>query len=239
LEQTYGLINGLGLGIAAVLLARRTPVQEDAASTSSWTKPYAIGFILLVITYLNLDKDPGIWVQGGTVPSRLYGLSALSWFNLAYAVVAAAVLMLLVRHQRQRIALVPLSEKGKGQLLLLAFLWWIVLGNFERSLGGFTPQRLITEGVIHFNAVVLTVLVLFWPASFEPLPNFQVSRPPRRTAVFLGAALLAAALSVVVDWATVRHLYHNQFAGHSGLHIRFGPNATATKAKPASNLPHP
>jgi len=37
-----------------------------------------------------------------------------------------------------------------------------------------------------------------------------------------GAALIA----VLVDWAIVRGLYGDRFAGHAGLSIRFGPNAT-------------
>jgi hypothetical protein len=39
-----------------------------------------------------------------------------------------------------------------------------------------------------------------------------------------GAALIA----VLVDWAIVRglYVYGDRFAGHAGLSIRFGPNAT-------------
>jgi hypothetical protein len=46
-------------------------------------------------------------------------------------------------------------------------------------------------------------------------------------------------LSVSLDWAIVRAIYGDQFAGHAGSHIRFGPNATATKEKPKAGQPHP
>jgi len=51
--------------------------------------------------------------------------------------------------------------------------------------------------------------------------------------------LVAAILSVAADWVIVRAVWGNQFAGNAKLHIRFGPNATATKDKPSPALPHP
>ena len=36
----------------------------------------------------------------------------------------------------------------------------------------------------------------------------------------------AALIMIVADWAIVRAIYGDRFAGHSGKHIRFGPNAT-------------
>jgi hypothetical protein len=38
----------------------------------------------------------------------------------------------------------------------------------------------------------------------------------------------------VIDWAIVRGIYGDRFAGHSGLHIRFGPGATTHSAKGGS-----
>ena len=46
-------------------------------------------------------------------------------------------------------------------------------------------------------------------------------------------------ISVLADWGIVRALFGDQFAGHANKHIRFGPNATASKLKPASGKPHP
>ena len=39
---------------------------------------------------------------------------------------------------------------------------------------------------------------------------------------------VAALLAVLADWAIVRGLYGDRFAGHAGLSIRFGPNATTS-----------
>lgn len=37
---------------------------------------------------------------------------------------------------------------------------------------------------------------------------------------------MAAAVAIVVGWAVVLAIYVDRFAGHSSLHIRFGPDAT-------------
>ncbi|MGH9752871.1 MAG: hypothetical protein ACREA2_08800 [Blastocatellia bacterium] len=46
-------------------------------------------------------------------------------------------------------------------------------------------------------------------------------------------------VSVVADWGIVRAIYGDTFAGFSGKHIRFGPDATATTEKPKEGQPHP
>jgi hypothetical protein len=52
---------------------------------------------------------------------------------------------------------------------------------------------------------------------------------------------LLAGLSTSIGWGIrgnfVRAVYGNTFAGHGGLHIRFGPNATAFE-KPRAGSPH-
>jgi hypothetical protein len=38
--------------------------------------------------------------------------------------------------------------------------------------------------------------------------------------------LIAATLSILADWAIVRAIYGDRFAGHAGLHTRFRTTAT-------------
>jgi len=57
----------------------------------------------------------------------------------------------------------------------------------------------------------------------------------RATVIGLGAATL----SVLADWAIVRGIYGDRPAGDASKHIRFGPDATATKEKPKAGVPHP
>ncbi len=231
LEQTTGLFNGLAVAVAMMRLDRREPRQADEPPVRRWTEPYAVGFVLLMITYLNLRKNPTNWVKGQVFPSEvMYGLPAWVWFDLAYALLALAILVPLFRHLRHPLALIPSSWLGKGQWLYLAFLWWMVVGNFERALPGFAAQRLVTEGVIFANAAFCTLLVVLGPGpSFAPPSQIEDPRYPEaiRRAIIVG--LIAALLAIAADWAIVRSIYGDRFAGHAGLHIRFGPNATTTR----------
>jgi len=148
LEQSYGFINGLGVGAVVWLLARHLPKVSEEPRVRRWTEHYAIIFVMIGISYLNLQKNVGTWTKAGAVPGALYGMSAAVWFNLAYASLALLIMSRLAAQHRRPIALLSLSALGRGQLLFLVFLWWMVVGNFERALVLFAPQRLVTEGVI-------------------------------------------------------------------------------------------
>ncbi|MGH9665654.1 MAG: hypothetical protein ACRD9L_14615, partial [Bryobacteraceae bacterium] len=150
-------------------------------------------------------------------------LSALGWFNLFFLLYTICVVVLLFAHLRRRLALVPPSWLGKGQLLFLAFVWIVVTGNFERELVGFHEQRLATEGTIFVNALIATFLLLYcardkdaawWtPAPFRPLV--------RKVVV---GGLAAMVLCVCVYTGIVHGVYGNRSDGWSH-NLRFGPNA--------------
>ena len=145
---------------------------------------FAVAFVLLLVTYLNLRKNPEAWVKAKAVPEIMYGIplagwflpakSWVGWFEFAYLAVATAVIGLMLCHRRRPVPIVPTTWLGKGQLLYLAFLWWMVIGNFERALVSFSAQRLATEGVIHLNAVICTVMILLSP---KPEPDLSVVLP--------------------------------------------------------------
>src|SRR5262249_4699328 len=143
--------------------ARRLPNTSDEPRLRPWTEVIAAFFVLIVITYVNIVKDVSTWVKEKAVPADLYGLSSWAWFNIGYGLLAGVVLLLLARHVRSPLAVVPKSYLGKGQLLYLVFLWWMVIGNLMRAIPPFSEQRLITEGVIHLNAVLCTLFILIWP----------------------------------------------------------------------------
>lgn len=233
LEQTTGLFNGLALAAAMAPLARSAPAAvEDAASPrdARRTASYALAFVVLGITYLNLRKNAGEWVRVGAMPKEMAGLSAGAWFDLAYVLIALTFFTLMLRHARSPLAIVPASPIGRGQLLYVGLLWWLVVGNFERALVSFKAQRLVTEGVIGAVALAVTVLILAWPPPVRkaPEPELAPTEQPGRPwlARTLTAGLIAATVSVLLDWAIVRSIYGDRYAGHANLHIRFGPRAT-------------
>ena len=229
LEQTTGLFNGIGLAVAMASLARWNPPVENGDDPDSRpaTNPLALGFVVLGITYLNLRKNVRQWIQFKSVPVEMAGLSASTWFDLAYVLVALSLLALLLRQKKRPLAIVPTSPLGQGQLLYVILLWWLVIGNFERALVGFTPERLVTEGVLHIVALACTLLVLMGPpemVAMKPTPTDKTARPRLNRTIVAG--LVAAIVSIIVDWAVVRAIYGDRFAGHAKQHIRFGPRAT-------------
>ncbi|HEY2154004.1 MAG TPA: hypothetical protein VGH33_00140, partial [Isosphaeraceae bacterium] len=226
-EQTAGLFNGLALATAMASIARRSPRLSDDPPVRRWTDVYAVAFVLPGITYLNLRKNPGTWIKEGGMARVLYGLPPATWFDLAYAALAVAILVPLILHLRRPMPLVPTSWVGKGQLLYLVFLWWMVVGNFDRALVGFAEQRLVTEGVIHLNACLCTLLVLLGAGSRREVTSvIPIEAPARAIGRALWVCSVAAVVAIVVDWAIVRAIYGDRFAGHANLHIRFGPHAT-------------
>jgi hypothetical protein len=239
LEQTYGFINGLGIAAAMLVLRKHLPPVTDDPPLRRWTDAYAGAFVLVGITWVNLRRNPADWLKAKAVPDTVLGWSAGTWFNLAYLLIATVCLIALFVHSHRPLPLVPRNHAGKAQLLFLVFLWWVVVGNFERAIVSFAPERLVTEGVIQLNAALCSLLALVGPMDPLPAPSsvgFSSSGWIRRVAM---GGLVAAILSVAADWVIVRAVWGNQFAGNAKLHIRFGPNATATKDKPSPALPHP
>jgi hypothetical protein len=233
LEQTTGLFNGIGIAVALRGLSSRVGVVTSdhrfGPSEHRWTKPVAVGFVLLLIPYLNLRKNVKDWVSARAVPEIMYGLPARFWFDLAFVIVAVGVVVLLVRHARRTLAIIPPDPLGQGQGLYLVFLAIMVIGNFERALVAFKDQRLVTEGVIHANAVLCAVILLTSDNSrlcSQIQTDEPIDRVPAKWSRLLVVGIGSALLAIVIDWAIVRAIYGDRFAGHAGLHIRFGPNAT-------------
>src|SRR6185312_6860895 len=170
LEQTTGLFNGLALAVAMAPLVRSAPSVDDDGSPAArrGTTSFALAFIVLGITYLNLRKNAAEWARVGAMPREMVGLSVGAWFDLAYVLIALTLLILMVRHARSPLAILPQSALGRGQLLYVVLLWWLVAGNFERALVHLTAQRLVTEGVIGAVALACTLLILAWAPPTRP-----------------------------------------------------------------------
>jgi hypothetical protein len=230
LEQTTGLFNGLGVAAAVAALARRTPPLADDPAVRPWTEPFALGFVVLGISYLNSRKNVAQWVTTKSMPAEMAGIPSWAWFDLGYLATALVLLSLWVCHRRRPLAIVPESWLGKGQLLYLVLLWMVVVFNFERALVAFQAQRLVTEGVLYLVALACMLVLLLSPpisvVSSNERPALLAVRDRSRLATVVAVGLVAALVSIVADWAIVRAIYGDRFAGHAGLHIRFGPRAT-------------
>jgi hypothetical protein len=239
LEQTYGLFNGIGLAIAFHQFRFSAPNFTDDPPANRRAEAFAVCFVLIALPYFNIGKEVNDWIKAKTIPPILHSISTHAWFDLFFAMGVCTFLLLLREHMRRPLPIVPASWLGKGQLLYLALLWCMVIGNFTKAVVAFAPERLVTEGPITLNALLCTLMVLLWARqtpqrTSEPIPELiadsSVGVVPdygpsiRRTAA-LGTAV--AVLSILLCWGSVRTLYGNTFAGYAGHHIRFGPHATS------------
>ena len=161
LEQTTGLFNGIGLAVAVAALARRTSPRPRSGgpaargpsrsrwASSCWGSPTST----CGRTWRNGS-------QSRPMPAEMAGLSppgrGSTWDTLAWPwrcwCSGCGTAGGPCRSCRQ-------SWLGKGQLLYLGLLWWLVAGNFERALVAFKAERLVTEGVIYLVALACTLVV--------------------------------------------------------------------------------
>jgi hypothetical protein len=223
MEQTFGFISGVGVALVMGRLSTRARPVNEEPYVRGWTEPFAVGFTLLLITFVNIRKNvSAVWLPNEVVPESMYGISAAGWFNMAYLAMGIVIILLLVRHHRSPLSVIPATWLGRGQAFYLLFLWWIVIGNLSRYLP-FQPGRLVTEGVIHLNACVCTALVLLCPKENQTVPEYDVPdySPWIKSVLLKGLAVFV--VSVAIQTVVVLALFH---APTGELHIRFGPNAT-------------
>ena len=249
LEQIQGFLFGIALVAGIGTLSTLTPQITNATNLPAWTHIFAIVFILVIITYLNHRKAAGTWVeQIKSLPEHFFGLPTvgsflsskgfLGLFEVIYVSIGIASILILTSHTKKPIDLIPESWLGRSQLLYLIFLWWIVIFNFERALTGFSPHRLVTEGVITFNAIIATILL-----ALKPSPAKEVVLLSENCTIWLVDIALYGTITtsvvITIYWSLTRILFNDSPIAHSGLHIRFGPDRTATKTKPKQGESHP
>lgn len=248
MEQTQGFLHGVGLAVGMALVAGSAPVLSLAGRSPAWTSSFAVLFVLIGLTYLNHRKAALTWIdQVTSLPDRFYGLPVtgwfrhsrgwVGWFELFYLVLGAGGLLLLWVHQRHSLPILPKDWLGQGQLLYVVFLWWVVIFNFERALVGFTPQRIVTEGFIAWNAIVCTVLLVgaFGASARQPIQLSYSEWILDYSVMLFGVSVIG----ILILWGLTHAVYGKAPIPHSGTHIRFGSDATATKVKPAAGQKHP
>ncbi len=242
LEQSYGLINGMGVAMALFQLARVTPRVTEEPPVRTWTEPWAAGLAVLGVTYLNARQNNEFWVNARVIPETLYGLDLTIWQEAAWVLVALTFVALVRIHRRRPLAIVPSDWLGIGQLLFLALLWSMVMANLLREITHFTPERLITEGVIHVHALICTVGILTLPQTTsvipEPSPGIAPGSAPRIGRTGLSLVLTGLACTGLF-WGLTRAVYGDRPADNGRVHIRFGPRSNSTTARPSPGQPHP
>lgn len=266
-----GIAIAVALGFLASRIKIDDREDYSGPTNGRWTRAFAALTMMLGLTYFNVVKNveewgdqlnPEVWKTAipnvsGTpeiVPAhwdfpyigRLPGIDFLSmtpagWFNLTWALLVAACILIVVRHYRSPLPIIPKSLLAKGQIIFLIILWIMIVANFERALTGWHPSRLLTEWVIFVNAILATVLVLLLPreneiVAIKPESDFK----PFYKRMWI-KAVVAMLVSSVLFLGTNRLIYHypeyNKL-NHSQYHTRFGPNASWRTKPNLKNAEH-
>ena len=249
MEQLQGLLFGIGIAITFGLIINRTPPLETDPTFPRWIEMFSVFCILIALTYLNYRKAGQTWVDSiDSLPDRMFGLPVIGWFRhsrgwigwfeLFYIALSIMLIAVLVVNLRDPIPFISSEWLGKGQLLYLVFLWWIVVINFERALVNFSAGRLITEGVIILNAVICTIVMAL---SGQIVPRqigsvFSFSELIWKVLIW---GLVVMVATTFAFWEIKHLLYGKQHAPGASLHIRFGSESNAPKEKPKAGEPHP
>ncbi|GIX07814.1 MAG: hypothetical protein KatS3mg115_2217 [Candidatus Poribacteria bacterium] len=250
LEQLQGAFHGLALAFGMGVLSQRLPPAPQGGVLPYWQSATGVGLVLLGLTYINYRKATTTWVQQvASLPERFYRLPVagfllpsrgwIGWFELVYLALTVVYLLGALWNADAPLVLLPATAAGRGMLLMLVFLWWCVVFNFERALTGFAPARIVTEWVIAINAAFLSGWVI-WGHRVVSAKAFRGNGLDERHAwTVLGLGLLLELIALGVEFGGTRLLFGSQHAPGAGLHIRFGPNRTAWSHRPRPGERHP
>ena len=236
LEQMHGFGFGCVVVISMVYLWKRQPrlnnIEEEGQKR--WTRVFAAWFVIFGVGFLNLHKLVDSWLHHQAIPEVLKapllgGIEATpgGWFNLVWWSASFLGAALLLRHLKRPLEVIPSSPIGKGQMIYLLFLWMMILGNLMRAIPGFNDGRMVTEWVLFMNGVVVTGLLLTWPASqkVSPLPAKWVEGSALGRIWLRG--LVSAVCMIWIYGILVLTLYQEHLEGKPWAnHKRFGPEAT-------------
>ncbi len=219
MEQSFGFVMGLGVAIVFLRLRQSAPKLENEKVSFDWGNGFAIFFLLVVMSYVNLTKNIDSWLKQGMVEQQLFGLSPHFWFNIGYIILAMLVMIFYQRSQRQQLALIPVSAAGKGQLLFLLILWWAIIGDQFQAFLKFNDAKLIVEGSFYVSAVLLSLwIAVRQVAPFAqpvPAPTEQMKSKIRRVAIWIPVSLI---LVMIIPAFFARISHTDSLAGS---HVRF------------------
>lgn len=136
MEQLFGLIMGIGVGLVFLRFLRRNLIPPDEDKSSGSLNTIGLVFLLIVMMWNNLYKNVRNWAKGNHIPENFFGIQTYWWFLLVGMLITAIVLVAIIKHRRQELPLAPSSAFGRGQLLFLIILWVAIIGAFVQAFPG-------------------------------------------------------------------------------------------------------
>jgi hypothetical protein len=123
MEQLFGAIMGLGVGLGVRRVARaplKAAVEDAPEGPLRLVAPL---FLLVLVMWENFWKNLRTWRGDGRLNEGLFGLAAEWWIGVALVVLSAAVAWAVWKARRGTLPMAPASAFGRAQLLFLCLLW--------------------------------------------------------------------------------------------------------------------
>jgi hypothetical protein len=136
MEQLFGLIMGIGVGLVFLRRLRKKLVPPDEDQSGENLNTIGLVFLLIIMMWANLHKNVLNWAKGNHIPKHFFGVPAQWWFLIVGLLLSAMILTAIIRHRRKVLPLTPSSVFGRGQLLFLIILWIAITGAFTQAFPG-------------------------------------------------------------------------------------------------------
>ncbi len=160
MEQSFGFIMGLGAAIVFLKFKDSAPKLQDEKVDFDWGNGFAIFFLIVAMTYVTMVHNVEKWIEHGIVAKQIVGISTYFWFAVAYLIFALMVIIFIRSSQYRKLAFLPDSVQGKGQLLFILVLWWAIIEDQCKAFLQFNQATLIVEGSFFISAVLVTLWIV-------------------------------------------------------------------------------
>lgn len=186
MEQFFGLVMGLGTGLAFLKLISGDLVPQEEETSRTPLDFFGLLVLFPVVLGLNSLRGFGEWSEAAMemppssrvklLSGDMAGISPAVWFSALIVLGAAAFLGLAYRHRRNPLAIVPADALGRGQLAYLTFLWTSVACAFALKAPtlGF-PGQFFSQWSFGLLALICTYLVLTIPSTERSVVDLKPS----------------------------------------------------------------
>ena len=224
MEQTFGLLTGLGVGIVMLLLRHQLPELRHEKLSFDWGQSFAIFFLLVPMFWVNLQQNVETYIKWKMVDTSVLGLSPALCFHFGYILFGLVVIIFILNARRIKLDMLPESGIGKGQLLFLLVLWMAVIGDQFKAFLQFNHARLIVEGSFYVSALLLTIWVAVRQVLLLAGAEDQTSR--------MKSKAIRAAIVLPIIWIVI-------IVANTGLARLLAPNAMRGAHKRFEKAPVP
>ncbi len=234
MEQLFGLIMGIGVGLALIRTAQYVrpdnPAESDKDDLSRrwvgrlhWT---SLVFLLVVIPWENFRKNLGKWLDRGDLPPTLLGVGS-GWclFVLSLSLSLVILVGFFQGRRRKNPPVVSKQPFGQTQALFLAMLWIPAIATLLRSFPDLANRGVFFVHLSFWLTAVccsLIVVCLNDRSSEVPEQPTALASPRSRFTLYtsnLGLLLLIPCFLGLLAWLTLS----THEGTLPGSHPRFGP----------------